>query len=314
MNCGALAAGDLPALQRIGVDVWRIPAARGEPDESNRGATVELLLARDGSRLWLVGSGPTPAYGAALACAVKALLGRRVSDVVNTRAAPELAMGNAAFDGARVWALPAVTTAMRERCEACRERLARRLGAAGASLRPDLVRVPTAPVGRPGATAGSLGPFAWRELVRAPDEPVLVLRHRASGIVLAQGLVWAGDVPDLRDTRSDTLRASLRTLRRLVGTGLVLGEQGGLVRGDAIDAQIAYIDALRHEVRETLARGDVQGAAGRGIELPAFVDLPGYATRHPLNVQRVWRELESQSFDDRADQSGRPATFQRSLR
>jgi hypothetical protein len=319
LPCSARDADAEPVLQRIKVDVWHIAAARGEPDASNRGVTIELLLVRDGARLWLVGSGPTPAFGAALDCAVRRTLGRRVTDVINTRAAPELALGNPAFDGARLWALPEVIDAMRTRCEACRERLARRLGAAGVSLRPEDIRVPFRPVGSRGARAGRLGPFDWRKLARAPGERVLVLRHRASQLVVAQGLLWADDVPDLRDTRSDTLLASLRALQRLSIGARLVGEQGGVTQPAAIAANIAYLEALHRAVDAALARGDVQGAAGLGIDLPAFAELPGYAARQPLNVQHVWRELERLSFDDapgahRGRQTGRSATFQRSLR
>lgn len=318
-NCSVRDADDAPALQRIATGVWRIAAARGEANESNRGVTIQLLLVRDGARLWLVGSGPTPAFGAALDCAVRRTLGRRVTDVINTRAAPELALGNAAFGGARLWALPEVIDAMRTRCEACRERLARRLGATDVSLRPEDIRVPLRPVAPRRAMAGRLGPFDWRKLARAPGERALVLRHRASQIVVAQGLLWADDVPDLRDTRSDSLLASLRTLQRLSIGARLVGEQGGVTQPAAIAVNIAYLEALRRAVDAALARGDVQGAAGLGIDLPAFAELPGYAARHPLNVQHVWHELERLSFDDapgsrRDRQTGRSATFQRSLR
>lgn len=318
-SCESSDVGEPLVLHRVGVDVWRIDAARGEPLESNRGVTIQSLLARDGARLWLIGSGPTPAFGAALACAVRRTLGGAVTDVVNTRAAPGLAMGNVAFDGARLWALPDVMAAMRVRCEACRERLATQLGAAGASLQAAPIHVPSVPIARQGVSAGRLGPFAWRALERAPGERVLVLRHRASGLVIAQGLLWADDVPDLRDTRSDTLLASLRALDRFSRGARLLGEQGGVAGPSAVAAHIAYIEAVRSAVEEMLSRGDVQGASGVGIELPAFAALPGYAERHVLNVQHVWRELELRSFDaapmpSRGTQSGRSPTFQRSLR
>ncbi|MEO8804805.1 MAG: hypothetical protein ABI433_01890 [Burkholderiaceae bacterium] len=318
-ECSVHAADETPVLQRIDSDVWHVAAARGEANESNRGATIALLLARDGARLWLVGSGPTPAFGAALDCAIRRTLGRRVTDVINTRAAPELALGNPAFDGARLWALPEVIDAMHTRCGGCLERLAGRLGAAGLSLRAQDIRVPFLPVASRGAMAGRLGPFDWRKLARAPGEPVLVLRHRTSRIIVAQGLLWADDVPDLRETRSDTLLASLRSLQHFTLGARVLGEQGDVAKPAAIAANIAYLEALHRAVDAALARGDVQGAAGLGIELPAFAELPGYAARHALNVQHVWRERELRSFDTapgprRAGQAGRSPTFQRSLR
>ena len=296
----AAAAGCVNAaavnLRPVGPNLWRVAAARGEPDASNAGLTAQLVVVRDGARVWLIGSGPTPAFGAALACAVEHRLGRAVTDVVNTRPAPELAMGNVAFAGARLWALPDVIATMQARCLGCLERLQARIGAAGASLRPEHIRVPALPVGAPGTARGVLGPFAWRAFERAPGERVLVLRHRRERIVVAQGLLWAGDVPDLRDTRSATLRASLRALRRFAAGARLLGEQGGVAGPSALAQQIAYIDALRRAAWPHLVRGDVDGAAGAGVELPAFAGLPGYARLHRLNVQRVWRELEPTIF------------------
>lgn len=286
----------MPVLERVGTHTWRVAAARGEPADANGGLTAQLVVVRDGARVWLIGSGPTPAFGAALACAIRQRVGQSVTDVVNTRAAPELAMGNDAFAGARLWALPEVIAAMRARCAACLQRLKARLGVAGDSLQPARIRVPFAPVGRTGAARGTLGPFAWRALPRADDETVLVLRHRRDRLVVAQGLLWADDVPDLRDARSDTMLASLHALHAFATGARVLGDQGDVVPREALARHVAYIDALRHAVLQRLARGDVEGASGSSMELPDYATLPSYAAVHPLNVQRVWRELEAALF------------------
>jgi hypothetical protein len=289
-----------PALQPLGPDRWWVAAERGEPDAANAGRTAQLLLVRDGARLWLVGSGPTPAFGAALACAVRQTVQRAVTDIVNTRAAPELAMGNAAFPGARLWALPDVARAMQARCLGCQQRLKAQIGAAGASLTPLSIRVPTRHVGVDGQATGRLGPFDWLALPRNASERTLVLRVRAdrradaAPVVLAQGLLWVGDVPDLRGTQADTLRGSWRTLRDWVGDSAVLGEQGGWADGSAIDAHSAYLQALQAVVEPALARGDLWGAAP--LDLPAWQALPGYGTRHPLNVQHLWLALEPTIF------------------
>ncbi|CAN5466791.1 hypothetical protein BH11PSE9_BH11PSE9_27380 [soil metagenome] len=283
--------------------MWRVPAASGEPTPANGGATAQLVLVIDHDRLWtnhdrlwLIGTGPTPAFGAALACDIERTTGRRVTDVIVTRAAPELSMGNVAFANARLWALPDVIDAMRERCGQCMARSKARLGEAGESLSDEAIRVPGRPIGAAHRAEGRIGPFDWLAVERAPGEQVLVLKLKASAVVVAQGLLWAGDVPDLRDTRSDAMLASLRALQAFAGGARVLGEQGGVAGLGGIAGHIAYIEALRSAVRGHLARGDVQGAAGSEVDLPAFATLPGYALRHPLNVQRVWRELEPDVF------------------
>ncbi len=288
-------AGPLPALQPLGRQRWWVAAERGEPDAANAGRTVQLLLVGDGARLWLVGSGPTPAFGAALACAVRWTLHRSVTDIVNTRAAPELAMGNGAFPGARLWALPDVARAMQARCGVCQARLKDQLGAAGASLQPAAIRAPTRPVGREGQTTGRLGPFDWLALPRSVPERTLVLRLRgADPLVLAQGLLWVGDVPELRGSRADLLLASWRALRDWAAGSPLLGEQGGFGHARDIDAHIDYLQALQAATEAALARGDLWGASP--LDLPAWQPLPGYALRHPLNVQHLWLALEPTIF------------------
>lgn len=281
----------LPPLLPVATNVWRVPAAGTEPDPTNGGATIQLVLVRDGMRLWLVGSGPTPAFGAALACAIERMTGRQVTDVVNTRAAPELALGNFAFPRARLWALPDVIVAMRARCAQCQDQLRSRIGAAGESLHPDRIRAPTLAVGRATQATGRLGPFVWHALPRRRGERTLVLRHR--GIVIAQGLLWPGDVPDLRDTHAATMTTTLHRLRGLSSGAMLLGERGAPAAAAQLDSHLAYLEGLRNSLASQL--GSAEGASV-SADLPAFAGLPGYPTTHPLNVQRMWRELELELF------------------
>ncbi len=296
--------GDLPALVRAGPDRWWVPASNREPDAANGGLTAQLVAVRDRERLWLVGSGPTPAFGARLACALSAATGLAVTDIVHTRAAPELAMGNVAFPQARLWALPEVLAAMRARCPECQARLRSQIGAAGASLQPESIRPPTLPVAAPGVAEGRLGPFEWRAFERNRGDRVLVLRHGPSGppspadpgLVIAQGLLWAWDVPDLHGLNAETLQATWPALQAWAGTAWVLGEQGGLSSAAGLADHIAYLQALRAAIEPYLAQGDLLGAAGTGMALPAFANRPRYDGRHPLNVQRLWLELEPTIF------------------
>lgn len=284
-------------MQALAPDVWWLPAARGRPNASNGGATSQLLLVRDGNKLWLMGSGPTPAFGQALACAIEHTTGQSVTDIVNTRAAPELAMGNVAFPGARIWALADVAAAMQQRCLECQQHLKAEIGAAGVSLQADQIRAPTLFV--PGSDkqqrSGTWGPFDWRALARSDDENVLALRHRRSGVLLAQGLLWACDVPDLHHTGLGFVD-SLQVLKAWVGDAQVLGEQGGVSNAAGIQQHIHYLQALREAITPRLARGEVWDSTTDTLALPQFAHLPSYATRHAANVQHLWLLLEPLLF------------------
>lgn len=292
MLAGAQAAP--PRLQRLGEHSWWLAAATGDPTPANGGATVQLLVVREGERIWLVGSGPTRAFGTALARAVHEAAGAPVSDIVITRAAPELAMASAAWPGARLWALSDVAAAMRERCGECQQRLKAALGAAGDDLVPQDIRVPDHTVGAPGAEAGRLGPFEWRALARGGGERALVLRQRDDAVVLAQGFVWAGDLPDLRGTRQPAFADSLRQLREWAAGQRLLGEQGGLCDSSQIERHLAYLQALHAALAPRIARGEAWPGSDAG--LPAAGALAGDAARHALNVQHLWLELEDGSL------------------
>lgn len=287
----------LPVLEAVATQVWRIAAAGGESTPDNAGMVTESVLVQERDRLWLVGSGPTPARGEALACAIEASLGRKVTDVINTRAHPELAMGNTAFATARVWALDDVARAMEQRCRECIARLAQRIGGAGARLDDSAIRVADKRLGADGASQGRLGPFLWWALPRAKGERTLVLRLREQPIVIAQGLVWPGAVPNLRDTVSETLLDSLRALRGIArGAITVLGEQGPAGSTDDIGSHLDYLVSLRAAVSARVHSGTDANAAMASISLPMFAKRVGNGEIDALNRQRVWREMEDASF------------------
>lgn len=306
-------AGPALALEAVASDVWRVPVASEESTPANGGWVTQPVLVRDGRRLWLVGSGPTPAQGQRLRCLIERRLHRRVTDIVNTRAHPELALANAAFTGARIWALTDVASAMRARCPQCLAGLQQRIGPAEGRARDDSLR--GAPIRVPnhrhrlgggaavGASDGHAGPFRWWAFELAPGQRTLVLQHRRSGWIVAQGLLWAGGVPNLRETALEPLMDSLRHLRALARSadssatadrGGIVGEQGGTGDATDIDRHLDYLSQLKRSTQQALDRGEVEGASP--IELPAFAGASGYAAYHALNRQRVWRELEQALF------------------
>jgi glyoxylase-like metal-dependent hydrolase (beta-lactamase superfamily II) len=287
----------LPVLESVAPQVWRVAAAEGESTPDNGGMVTESVLVLERDRLWLVGSGPTPARGEALACAIEAQLGRKVTDLVNTRAHPELAMGNTAFAAARLWALDDVARAMGKRCRDCLARLAQRIGGAGARLDDSAIRVPDKRIGADGAPQGQLGPFQWWALPRAPGDRTLVLRLRERPIVIAQGLVWPGAVPNLRDTDSAVMLDSLRALRSIAkGAVTVLGEQGPTGTPEDINSHMDYLVSLRAAVRARMRNGIDENAGLAAISLPMFGKRLGNGEIDALNRQRVWRELEKAMF------------------
>lgn len=280
----------------VGPGVWRFAAARGRTNADNGGRVTQLVLVGDESRLWLIGSGPSPADGRRLRCTIERELGRAVTDVVNTRAHPELALGNVAFDGARLWALPDVAAAMRKRCASCVDALKTQLGAGAAPLDGGDVRAPTHAIGHHGDRIGRLGPFTWAAWPRAPGDRAMVLWLQSRRLVIAQGWVWAGALPDLRETRLGEMQAGLSRLEVLVRDHHLLGEQGDIADRHEVAHHRAYLGALRRQVEAALRRGgDVESVLAHPFAHD-YLRIREDAVQHTLNVQRAWLDLEEGWF------------------
>jgi len=302
--CAAAECGG-PALPfvAIGPDLWLVPAQPGEADADNRGRVSNLVLARDGRRWWLLGSGPSPAMGRALACQARLRLGARITDVVSPWARPELVLGFAGMPPARHWAHAKVTAAMRDQCPVCVERLRTRLGAAAADLGERPVALPAHLLH---GDRGRLGPFRWWLLPRAPGRWVTVWRHQASAGALAEpdvtwiahGLLAAAPPGDGREAELALLESGLRRLQDLArpdgGRARWVGEQGGVQTGGETAEQARYW-------RDLLAAAAAAIDSGVAESAPP-PPLPGWSaavTGHPwhaLNWQRAWRQVEAREL------------------
>jgi hypothetical protein len=295
--------------RRLGPRLRVVEAHDGDPSPGNGGLTSALVAVEDGARLWLVGAGPTPRFGLALAES----LGRPVTDVVFTRPHGPLTLGAAAFTGARRWALGATAAAMARDCAACRAGLAQAIGAeAAASLLPGLVRLPDHRIDPPGASGGRLGPFHWQWLTRAPGQRVLLLKIVGTRWWLAQGLVWPGALPDLRGTDEAVIAATWRRLHDAMESGdRVIGERGA--PGTRLDLRrhARYLRALQLAVDAALSAGLHAGEAA--LDLAGWSLTGTQAEQHALNAQRVWRTREAVWLRAAGVQPG-PGSSRRSLR
>ena len=290
---GAGCPGPALTFDELAPGVWQVVADAQALDASaaNRGFVANLLAVREGPKLWLLGSGPTPAYGRRLACQLRARAGLPVSDVIDPWPRPELVLGNSAYAGARRWAHADVAAAMRSRCPRCVARLRGMLGTAASDLGPAPIRLPTHLLH---GDSGRLGPFLWWRLQRAPQVPVTVWRLADAPLWAAPGLLWADGAPDLRDAELGSMQrstAALLPISAADGDGARwLPEQGPPQDAAAPARHAAYWDALAAAVGAALERGALE------VDVPAR--LPGVPAamttgeRHALNWQRAWRELE----------------------
>ena len=298
------AACDGPALPllQLAPGVWWVPSATGDSDAANRGQVSNLVLVREGqgpaARLWAVGSGPSPAWGRALACQVAQQLGQPITDVISPWARPELVLGVAGLQVAapppRHWAHAVVAEAMAVQCPHCVDRLRQRLGPAAADLGNDPIRLPDRLLQ---GEQGRLGPFTWWRLPRSDGRWVTVWRVAPAGappLWLAHGLLQGAGPPDGRDADLALLQQSAQRLTGLVGADgaavRLVGEQGPLLPADAPAVHAAYWAALLAGARAAVERGDDETAPA-----PGWPGLPAGWQGHPwhaINWQRAWRQVE----------------------
>lgn len=291
-----------------GLPAWVVWAAPGDADAHNRGQVSNLWVVREGRRVWLLGSGPSPAWGRALACQLKQRTGWTVSDVVNAWARPELALGNRAFAGARLWAHADVAQAMTERCPHCEQRLRQRLGAAASDLGPSPIQVATH---RMQGEHGQLGPWQWWRLWRGPGTAVTVWRLRQAPLWAAPGLLWADGPPDLRDTDSAHLNHAWQRLQALAqddgAAARWLPEQGDWQPAQAPAQALAYLAHTRAAVAQAQAQGGLETDAPPPLP-PGLPRWMGQGQRPGLNWQRLWRQMEAEDGPTTAPAVAPPTT------
>jgi hypothetical protein len=275
----------------LGAGLWLLPAAAGEADASNRGFVSNLLLARHQGRLWLLGSGPSPAFGRALACQVSLRFGLPVSEVINPWAHAELVLGNAGFPQAVIHAHRRVAEAMAEQCAHCVARLRQRLGDAADDIGADPARLPALLLE---GDHGSLGPFDWWRLPRSAERDTTVWRHRAAAVTVAHGLLWFDGPPDGSDAELRMLALSTQRVLAVAGKAdRWVGERGPPAKDAEARGQSAYWQALLGAAERAVERGELIGPP------PALPGVSAALTAHPrhaLNWQRAWRQAEDRAL------------------
>ncbi len=285
-------------LQPLAESLWWVAAAAGDADAGNRGQVSNLLIAREGHRVWALGTGPSAAFGKRLACHVREQLNQPVTDAIAPWPRPELVLGQAGMPGVRRWAHADVARAMAQRCPHCVERLRQRLGEAAADLGAHPVALPDR---RVAGAHGRLGPWNWWRWQRAPGVPVTVWQHRSQpSLVYAPGLLWGEGAPDGRDADAASMARAMTALRQAFAAdppaGPVrrwLGEQGPPVADAVVTDHLRYWPALEAAATEAVQRGDDETAPA-----PSLPGLPGLSQGllHALNWQRAWRQSEERSF------------------
>ncbi|WP_439669920.1 Glyoxylase or a related metal-dependent hydrolase, beta-lactamase superfamily II [Cupriavidus necator] len=288
----AAAAGTRVTLERLQPGVYVARAGNAEVARANAAEVVPTLVHLSGAGVLVVDPGPQAAWGGALLGAIRALTPQPVRWVVNTHAHPENVLANAAFARLRprpVFLASAATAAlMRQRCAACLARMATLLG--NGAMRGAVIVLPQ-PALQPDGWLHT-GATAWQVQVYANAHSAsdTVLYAPQLQLLCAGGLAYRERVPEMHEASLQGWRRALRRLQELPAR-TVVGTAAG-TPAQTLAPTLAYLDALAHGIGAALAAGSDASRANDAVAAVPFRHWRHFQSRHPLNVQRAWRELE----------------------
>jgi glyoxylase-like metal-dependent hydrolase (beta-lactamase superfamily II) len=283
-----------------GVWAW-VPAQPSESALENLGHVLStVVIVQDGKAL-VIDPGPHYGHGWRVRASLYCQFSARPIGVVNTHAHSKNVLANAAFADLQahgqlaIMASAGTGEAMLKRCPQCLQSLVQTLGDAVMQrthiVLPDRV-----------LTDGEilmLGPMKVQVLVvsHAHTESDLMLWLPAHRVLLAGGLVYGGRLPELAQGSAKGWLSALQRMAALRPLSVV-SDQVSIAPNQqalppAIDATQRYLLTLRQRLAQAMEAG-LHGSETQTITWPEYTDWADFEGRQEFNVQRVWRELESE--------------------
>jgi len=286
--------------------VYVLQETKGYLQKLGQEIGVRSLAIVGESSFLLVDPGPDARYTRALLLALKKVeprLKNHPDVIINSVARPEHALGNSTLSSAQtqIYATSITQANMIERCPNCRKRLSESLNNSELAKTP--IQTPNIAfdigLGIPGYPEWQLFEFQGR------TESDLVLWHPQLKILFAGGLISHQSIPDLIDGSVLKWQAAIHKLQELkprviVGTGPYLRNikiNESKTTQDQLKLTSNYLNELESIVRKDFLAGGNEADADKCLNLEQFSKIKGYKKLHPLNIQRVWREIETQEMN-----------------
>lgn len=300
LACATLSVRAAPPLvaNEIAPDVYVISGVLADASSDNRGRVVNtaFLVGRDG--VVVIDSGANHLHGQAILAAVRRITPKPVSHLVNTHPHPQNVLGNSAFArlGVPILASAATRDKMRERCPRCLKTLSDTVGAP--AMQGTRIRLPSRTVSH-GERLTLVGRnLHFFQFGHGHTEGDLVVLDEATGTLFAGDLIYRDQIPHLNEANLQGWRAALKELQTLSFSLLVPG-RGPLGDVAALTAMQRYFDQLQVRVAEAYAAGLSADETIARADLPEFTGWQGYATRHGINVQRAYFDIERADFEQK---------------
>lgn len=281
-----------------GVWVWA-PKEQADISRHNLGHVLSTSVIVDGGDAMVIDPGPSHLHAEKVIAWVRCRWQSNIRWVINTHAHAENVLGNSAFWRMQrsgrldIGASASTLEAMQRRCKQCLAHLQETLG-------QQLMQSTRIVLPNRRLLNGSILPVGARRLQillleNAHTESDTVLWDPIHRLAWVGGLVYESRVPELAQGSLDGWLSALQKVEDLrpaavIGTGVTLALDGNPPAGLLYTRR--YLSALRTAILKLLDTGK-HASEGADVQLPEFSASAGYSSRHSLNVQRGWREMES---------------------
>lgn len=261
-----------------------MPTLTDLPGRPSHGLVVHTGILVGPQGAVVIDPGPHARAGQAVRQAVQRELGLPVVGVINTHAAPEYVLGNAAFADLPIHASAITWQLMAQRCTACLARLTALLGRSAMQDTRIVLPSQTLAAGDRVALHGLRLNIRVFAQAHSPGDTAL---FDAESVTLFGGaLACRQQVPDLQEASLYGWMEALHELRQWPAQHFIGAGLGSMA--DTVEATLNYLSALERDVSDRVQRGDNPS----DTDLPLPAQWADTQRRHPLNVQRAWREIE----------------------
>jgi glyoxylase-like metal-dependent hydrolase (beta-lactamase superfamily II) len=283
-----------------GVWAW-VPAQPSEAAPENLGHALATVVIVDGAQALVVDPGPHHAHGQRVRASLHCQLAARPIGVLNTHAHAKNVLANAAFADLQdsgqlsIMASEGTRDAMQKRCPQCLQSLTQTLGEA--VMQPTHIVLPDRTLAE--GDVLTIGGLKAQVLVieNAHTESDLMLWLPAQGVLLTGGLVYDGRLPELAQGRVTGWLSALQRIaalhpRTVVGDRVSVAPHAQTLP-PAIGATQSYLLTLRQRLTQAMDAG-LHGSETQSMAWPEHAHWVDFEARQEFNVQRAWRELESE--------------------
>ncbi len=290
----AHARGLIP--QQVAPDVYAFIGKREALAQANRGDIINSGFIVGTTGVIVIDPGPNYAHAELVLDAIRKITPKPVLLVIDTHPHPENVLGNEFFArrGVTILAHSQTLQAMRNRCEKCYENMLNVLGEkimAGTEIAYPNMTVDENSDMTVAERELSLLYYGWGH-----TEGDLAVLDRTSGVLFSGGLVSLDCIPVLQQAKIKGWINALKQLQQQPIKRLVPGN-GPVSNPKRVQETLDYLQSLLDLVERQYNDGMSVLDLLKQAELPAYKKWALYSEQHPLNVQHVYSELESEELE-----------------